>query len=538
LIAPASDETYKYDVVVIGGALSGGATATLLLRHNPGLRLLVIEKTSRLSRRVGEATVEVSAFFMGRVLGLTQYLNENHLVKQGLRFWFKNDEVNSLGEASELGGRYQTRLPSYQLDRAAFDEEVLRRAGSAGAEIWRPASVVKIDLVSGGDQTATVRLGEETRTVRSRWIVDASGVAALIARKQGWWRQNEEHPTAAAWSRWRGVKDWDSRDLAEKYPEYASSVHSVRNTATNHVIGDGWWSWWIPLKGGDVSVGVVFDQRLVDFPQNGGSIGQRVKDFLMKHPVGREMLADAEYDETDQLWRRNLAYFSTTYAGDGFVLVGDAASFMDPFYSPGMDWISFTTSAAADLITQERRGKPIADQIRRHNKWFARSHRSWFESVYKDKYEYMGEWDLMSLAFRLDLGLYYLGIVSQPFKFGERALLEPPFSSPLSRPVFRVMRLYNRRFAKIARHRRRTNTLGRTNKGNRCLIPGFTLGRSDVKRLLAPLFQWMLLELREGWRSWFEQGTTIQNKWDDAEELPAPARPSVASSGVGSVASA
>ncbi len=508
------------------------------MRQNPGLRLLVIEKTSRLSRRVGEATVEVSAFFMGRVLGLTQYLNENHLVKQGLRFWFKNEEVSSLGEASELGGRYQTRLPSYQLDRAAFDEEVLRRAGAAGAEIWRPASVVKIDLVSGGEQTVTVRLGEETRTVRSRWVVDASGVAALIARKQGWWRQNEEHPTAAAWSRWRGVKDWDSRDLAEKYPEYASSVHSVRNTATNHVIGDGWWSWWIPLKGGDVSVGVVFDQRLVDFPQNGGSIGQRVKDFLMKHPVGREMLADAEYDETDQLWRRNLAYFSTTYAGDGFVLVGDAASFMDPFYSPGMDWISFTTSAAADLITQERHGKPIADQIRRHNKWFARSHRSWFESVYKDKYEYMGEWDLMSLAFQLDLGLYYLGIVSQPFKLGERALLEPPFNSPLSRPVFRVMRLYNRRFAKIARRRRRTNTLGRTNRGNRCLIPGFTLGRGDVKRLFAPLFQWMLLELREGWRSWFEPGTTIQNKWDDAEELPAPVTPSVASSGVGSVASA
>ena len=29
-----------YDVVVIGGALSGGATATLLLRRNPGIRVL------------------------------------------------------------------------------------------------------------------------------------------------------------------------------------------------------------------------------------------------------------------------------------------------------------------------------------------------------------------------------------------------------------------------------------------------------------------------------------------------------------------
>ena len=92
----------------------------------------------------------------------------------------------------------------------------------------------------------------------------------VLARKEGWWKSNTEHPTAAAWSRWKGVKDWDGRELAEKFPEWSRAVYGTRNTATNHIIGDGWWSWWIPLKGGDVSVGVVFDQRLVDFPQDGG----------------------------------------------------------------------------------------------------------------------------------------------------------------------------------------------------------------------------------------------------------------------------
>jgi flavin-dependent dehydrogenase len=239
----SSTDESAYDVIVIGGALSGAATATLLLRHNPGIRLLIVEKSATLTRRVGEATVEVSAYFMGRVLGLTQYLNESHLVKQGLRFWFKNDDVKSLGEASELGGRYQVRLPSYLIDRATFDEEVLRRACAAGAKLLRPASVTKVELCPGGEQTLTLKRGDTTETVRARWIVDASGVAAVLARKEGWWRQNAEHPTAAAWSRWKGVKDWDSRELAEKYPEFASAVHSARGTATNHVIGDGWWSW-------------------------------------------------------------------------------------------------------------------------------------------------------------------------------------------------------------------------------------------------------------------------------------------------------
>jgi hypothetical protein len=77
----------------------------------------------------------------------------------------------------------------------------------------------------------------------------------------------------------------------------------------------------------------------------------------------------------------------------------------------------------------------------------------------------MGEWDLMSIPFRLDLGLYYLGVVSQPFKFGAKALVSPPFTSPMSRFVFPFIRAYNRRFAAIARSRRRAKALGKANRG-------------------------------------------------------------------------
>jgi flavin-dependent dehydrogenase len=504
------DNAAAYDVVIIGGALSGGATATLLLRHNPGIRVLIVEKSEKLGRRVGEATVEVSAYFMCRVLGMTQYLNESHLVKQGLRFWFKNDEVANVSEASELGTKYLSRFLSFQLDRSTFDEEVLRRACAAGATLLRPASVSNPRLTAGGEQTLDVKHGDHTQTIRTRWIVDASGVAALLARKNGWWVSNTEHPTAACWSRWKGIKDWDGRELAEKYPEWRRAVYGTRNTATNHIIGDGWWSWWIPLKGGDVSVGFVIDQRLVDFPQDGARLGDRLKNFLMKHPVAREMIADAEYCEEDMHWRKNLAYYSTTFAGDGFVLVGDAAAFMDPFYSPGMDWISFTTSSAANLITQQRQGKPMTERIAKYNRDFAVSHRRWFDSIYKDKYEYMGEFDLMSLAFRLDFGLYTWGVVHAPFTEGEAALFEPPFSPPSGAVFAAVMSLYNRRFAQIARRRRRVNALGRTNRHHRCLIPGYLLKRSDTLRLLPLLAKWAWLEVTEGWRSWLESAEDVE----------------------------
>jgi flavin-dependent dehydrogenase len=507
--SPGNEDAAAYDAVIIGGALSGSAAALLLLRQNPGIRLLIIEKAERLTRRVGEATVEVSAYFLGRVLGLTQYLNDAHLVKQGLRFYFTNDSVQSLAESSELGARYQVRLPSYQLDRATLDEEVLRRACAAGAALLRPATVSKVDLSPGGEQAITFTHGGATRTVRARWVIDASGVAAVLARKNGWWRPNTEHPTAACWSRWKGVADWDGLDLAEKFPDWASVVYGTRGTATNHIIGDGWWSWWIPLKGGDTSVGVVFDQRLVDWPRDsdGGKIGDRLGDrlraFLMRHPAAREMLAGASFDETDVHWRKNLAYYSTTFAGDGFVLVGDAAAFMDPFYSPGMDWIAFTATAAADLIAAQRAGEPMAGRIERHNRDFARSYRCWFQALYQDKYEYLGEYDLMSIAFLLDLGLYYFGIVSQPFMHGAKAFSTPPFSQPISGPFHQLMRFYNGRLARIARHRRETGALGRTNRGRRWMIPGFTLDRADQGRqLFKGLARWGWLELTEGWRSW------------------------------------
>ncbi|HVJ47438.1 MAG TPA: NAD(P)/FAD-dependent oxidoreductase [Luteolibacter sp.] len=491
----------EYDVVVLGGALSGAATATLLMRRNPGIRVLIIERSEKLTRRVGEATVEVSAYFMGKVLGLTRYLNEHQIAKQGLRFWFKNDEVKQLDQASEVGGKYQVRLPSYQLDRATFDEEVLRNAGLAGAQLIRPATIRNVELNSGGQQVVEFKYNGENHTVKARWVVDATGVAALLARKNGWWVRNTEHPTAAAWSRWKGIKDWDGRELAEKYPEWAKAALGIRGTATNHILGDGWWSWWIPLKGGDTSVGVVFDQRIVDW-EEGGSVAERLKAFLMKHPVAAEMLEGAEYDAEDVHWRRNLAYYSTTFSGDGFVLVGDAAAFMDPFYSPGMDWISFTTSSAANLITQQREGWEMAGLIEKHNRDFAICHKRWFNSVYKDKYHYMAEWDLMSLAFRLDLSLYYWGVVQPPFAEGETALYVPPFSPPSGKIFAGLMSCYNRRFAAIAKRRRRLGLLGKTNKGNRCLLPGFTLERKDMFRLFGMLREWAVLELKEGWKSW------------------------------------
>ena len=504
----APPERFDYDVVIAGGALAGAATAILLLREQPKLRVLIVEKSTVFGRRVGEATVEVSTYFLARVLGLTQYLNQEHLVKQGMRFYFANSRTQTLSDCSELGGKYLSRVIAFQVDRSALDEEVLKRAKALGAEVWRPASVGKIQLTPGGPQTVEVKRTAgndspvETKTVSARWVVDASGVAALLARQEGWLRPNTEHPTTAVWSRWTGVKDLDCAELAQKFPEWSNACFGIRSTATNHLTGPGWWAWVIPLKGGDVSIGVVYDQRFVTWRED-GSLGQRLKDFLMQHPAGKEIMADAQWREGDVHWRKNLPYYTTTYAGDGFALVGDASAFLDPFYSPGMDWVSFTSWSSAKLILAQQRGEDILPMLAKHNETFANSYARWFQGIYKDKYEYMGDFELMSIAFQLDIGLYYMGVASQPFKRGPEALSEPVYSTKPSIPVFYFMRGYNRRLAQIARARRRRGTWGRTNDCRRMLVAGFTFSPKSMTTVIVAMARWWWLEVREGWRSWF-----------------------------------
>lgn len=490
------------DVLVIGGSLAGAATAILLLRENPACRIVIVEKSARFPRRVGEATVEVSGFFLSRVLGLTGFLNETQLTKQGMRFWFSNPETRSLTDCSEVGGRYLARVPAWQVDRSTLDEEVLRQAVAAGATLLRPAKVRRVRLQEGAQQEVIVESEAGTRTFNARWVVDASGFSALLARQQGWLRPNTGHPTTACWARWRGVQDWDDPDLCRRHPEWGAACHGIRNTATNHIVGDGWWAWCIPLRGGDTSIGVVFDQRRVRWPEGPEPLGQRLKAFLSAHPAAAELLRHAEPVDGDVRWRANLAYSCDRLAGDGFVLAGDAAGFIDPFYSPGMDWLAYTTTRAAELVRRCLAGEPAAPLVSAHNQDFSRSARRWFDAVYRDKYSWMGDYELLRLGFELDLGMYYLGVVSQPFQHGPAALRNPVFSLPASNLPYRIMATYNRRLGRIAEARRHRGTFGRLNHRQRHFLNGFLPDHSTARPVLGALARWIALELREGWRSW------------------------------------
>ncbi|HZE56469.1 MAG TPA: NAD(P)/FAD-dependent oxidoreductase [Chthoniobacterales bacterium] len=478
-----------YDVVIIGGAFSGAATALVLKRKHPAARILIVEKSAEFDRKVGESTTELSSCYLTRLLGLTNYLGHHHLAKQGLRMWFANQPDQAFDDCVELGAKYQARLPTFQVDRSTLDQHMLDIAVEAGCDLQRPAKVTGIELE--GDAAS---VSFDTTTVRARWVVDASGRATMLARKLGYLEPNLEHPINAVWARFTGVKDWDSYEWREKFRDYANACRTSRNWATNHLMGHGWWCWIIPLKGGDVSAGIVYDSRIFKLAE-GASLAERLRAHLLSHPVGAEIFGGAQVIEGDIHAFSAMPYWSAKVCGNEWLSVGDATGFIDPLYSPGLDFCSYTSYFAADLLARSLAGEDASDALSYYNEQYPVTYRLWFETLYKDKYFYMGDAELMAAALLLDVGMYFAGLVIPVYKDPEREFLHLPFEGTAGRIVGAMMKFYNRRLVVLAKRRLAKGCFGRRNAGWRELYDGFVADRRVAKLIRKGLFHWWRAEL-------------------------------------------
>src|SRR5262249_58787683 len=99
----------------------------------------------------------------------------------------------------EIGTRYQSRLPGFQVDRAKLDSHMLDLACRAGCDLWRPAKVTSFELNDANGQRVNAAVDGDERTPTSRSIIHATGRAATFARKLGHFRPNTDHPINAEW---------------------------------------------------------------------------------------------------------------------------------------------------------------------------------------------------------------------------------------------------------------------------------------------------------------------------------------------------
>jgi hypothetical protein len=153
-----------------------------------------------------------------------------------------------------------------------------------------------------------------------------------------------------------------------------------------------------------------------------------------------------------------------------------------------------TTEVSGCFLTrrlESRRGECC--DLEDLNARFSRSFRSWFEALYKDKYHYLGDKELMTAAFLMDLGLFFLGPVFCP----RAGFAEFPFEGSIEGAIVsRLMGFYNRRLARIAQKRLITGVYGSKNLHSRTLLRDFEPNRQVWKLIFRGLRIWLQAELR------------------------------------------
>jgi flavin-dependent dehydrogenase len=401
-----------YDAIILGGGLAGLTLALQLKGEYPDMRIVVLERNVHplpvAAHKVGESTVEIAAHYLAETLGLREHLESEHIRKFGFRFFFSEGR-DDLADVVELGVRAVLPTPSYQIDRGILENFLAEEAIRRGI-VFLAGAVVRGFEIGLSEEPHTVRFqhGGTDHRAEARWLLDASGRAGMIRRKLDLTRDNGHHANAV-WFRiddrlaideWCGDAEWQARcEPAERW------------RSTNHLCGPGYWLWLIPLSSGAHSVGIVADAAM--HPIEGMRDFDRALAWMHEHQplVAREV--EKRRDKLlDFAFFRHFSYScSRMYSSDRWALTGEAGAFLDPFYSPGSDFIAISNTYITALVGLDRRGEPLAPHARLYERLFF----SFYEntlSMYRGQYNLFGDPEVLPIKVIWDYA-YYWGVLCQ-----------------------------------------------------------------------------------------------------------------------------
>ncbi len=320
------------DVIVIGGGPGGSTTSTLIAQQGYRVQLFEREKFPRF--HIGESLIPDTYWVLKRLNMLEKMKNSQFVRKYSVQF---------VGQSGRLSEPFYFRdhndhecSDTWQVLRSEFDKLMLDNAREHGVDVHEGARVREV-LFDGGRATgARVQFEDGKREdIHAKVVVDASGQSALIANKFDLLEKDSDLKKGAVWTYWKGAFRDEGRD------EGATMVIQTK--------GKKGWFWYIPLHNDVLSVGIVrsFDDLFAGNRDHETIYFDEVEDCPeVKRRIAGATRCDRFYATKDY------SYKASQWAGDGWVLVGDAHGFLDPLYSSGVLLALKSGSLAADAIVE------------------------------------------------------------------------------------------------------------------------------------------------------------------------------------------
>ncbi len=316
----------KFDAVVIGGGPAGTVTAHSLARQN--FRVLLIDPTNfqkKSSRKIGESLPAAARPLLRHLELLDVVENGSHSASYGNASAWGQDQLQTQDFILDPNGL------GWHLNRTQFETDLRTRAENSGVEIWRTSLLDFENILTPKNskelRSSRWRLKTDCGMARTPWLIDATGRGAVVARKIGASRTKED--SAMTLFQWFGTSaaDTDSRTLVESRPE----------------------GWWYTSRLPDHSrvLSLQTDPSLVlELLHSPGLWQKRLKET--RH-IGATLHRAEPLTEL-RCVDASSAHLST-FAGDGWLAVGDAALSLDPISSQGLFNAIYTGHKAAQTIT-------------------------------------------------------------------------------------------------------------------------------------------------------------------------------------------
>jgi flavin-dependent dehydrogenase len=405
-----------HDVTIVGAGLAGLSLARQLLLETDKTVLLLErrEQVPPQRQKVGEATVQLSAYYFAKVLGMEPHLVTDHYMKYNLRFLWPSAEPENDGSANDALEDYSqayirnlSNIASYQIDRNKFESELLRLNKESDRFTYVPGvRELDIELRDRARHEVRFRAAGHRHEVSARWVVDTSGRNKVLARKLDLGKPNPIRHGAFFW--WvDGLLDIE--ELTELSPRERRLHPSRRETghlpfflATNHFMTEGAWFWVIPLHG-RTSLGLVFDREIVD-PDDVMSVEKATRWVCERFPLfarelpNREAVSFGGLKDFSHDCRRTLS-------PQRWAVAGEAGRFSDPLYSPGGDLIAIYNTLIVDAVETDDDAELIAKCDRYEQ--LMRSVYSAYEPSYSLSYDALGDAEVFSLKYGWELAVYF-----------------------------------------------------------------------------------------------------------------------------------